>query len=240
MLYPVNMQVTGKLCLVIGGGHVALRKVSGLLACGAKVRVISPLVTDNLKEMAKTGSIELKERGYQRGDLAGAFLVFAATDNLEVQERVAAEATAQGTPLNIVDDPERCDFQVPAQVRRGKLLLTVSTGGASPALSKMIRQQLEGQFDDAYDTVARLLAAIRKVIVMPEGDSDANRLLFTRLLERGLIDIVRDWRRTELLELLGEELPKSVDVNDLLAAIENGSGRQEQTDMKTEDSANDT
>lgn len=219
MLYPLNVQLAGKRCVVIGGGHVALRKVLGLLACKAWVTLISPHVHERLADLALAGEIQLHLRPFAPGDLAGAFLVFAATDNPGVQEQVAAEAVQEDVLLNIADMPERCGFHVPAQVRRGGLLLTVSTGGASPAMSKMIRRQLEDQFDDAYDKVVSLLARVRREVVGPATDSEANRHLFTRLLELGLVDMVRGDRWSEIGALLAAELPAGIEVEPLLAGL---------------------
>jgi len=217
MLYPVNLQIAGKLCLVIGGGRVGLRKIRTLLACGAKVMVISPEVVDDIALLATEGKIELQHRRYREGDLTGVFLAFAVTDNRGVQEQVAAEAGRNGVFLNIADEPERCDFHVPAQVRRGELLLTISTGGASPALARMIREQLEEQFDGEYGDVVALFACIRDIIVDRSGNSETNRVMFERLLQAGIVALVRGSQWAQVAMLLRSELPESVDVDTLIA-----------------------
>ena len=219
MLYPVNLQIAGKLCLVIGGGKVGLRKIRTLLSCGARVMVISPEVVEGIALLATKGEIELQQRGYREGDLAGAFLAFAVTNNRRIQDQVATEARKNGVFLNIADEPTRCDFQVPAQVRRGELLLTVSTGGASPALAKLIREQLEEQFDGEYGKVISLFARIRDVIVDRPGNSEVNRVMFQRLLQAGLVDLVRGSKWELVAALLRSELPEGIDVDALITAV---------------------
>jgi len=216
MLYPVNLQIAGKLCLVVGGGRVGLRKIRTLLTCGAKVIVISPEVVDGIAQLAARGEIDLHRRGYREGDIAGAFLAFAVTNNRRVQDQVAEEADRYGVFLNIADEPGRCDFQVPAQVRRGEFLLTVSTGGASPALAKLIREQLEEQFDCEYGKVISLFARLRDVIVDRPGKSETNRVMFEKLLQAGLVDLVRSGNWDQVTLLLRRELPEEIDVEQLI------------------------
>jgi precorrin-2 dehydrogenase / sirohydrochlorin ferrochelatase len=229
MLYPVNLRIAGKSCLVIGGGNVGLRKIHALLSCGATVMVISPQVVSGIRALTEEGRVSWRRRGYLPGDLDGAFLVFAVTDNLAVQQQVAEEAERRGILLNIADDPERCDFQVPAKVRRGDLLLTVSTGGSSPALAKLIREQLEAQFDGDYGRVISLFARIRELVVDRSDKSDANRQLFVRLLDADLVSLVqtRQWARVE--EVLIDELPTGTDIVRLMAGLmgEDQSGDDE-------------
>lgn len=224
MLYPVNLRIAGKSCLVIGGGNVGLRKIHSLLSCGAAVTVISPQAVSGIRALAEEGRICLRRRGYRAGDLDGAFLVFAVTDNLAVQRQVAEEAARRNILLNIADDPGRCDFQVPAKVRRGNLLLTVSTGGGSPALAKLIREQLEAQFDGDYGRVIALFARIRELVVDRSGNSDANRQLFARLLEADLVSLVqsRQWARVE--DVLTDELPTGTDIARLISGLK-GEGQ---------------
>ena len=166
-LYPVNLKVEGRPCVIIGGGRVAARKAASLLECGARVRVISPGLDPGFGELgvfaegqaggaeagssgggagSGPGAFEHISRAYREGDLEGAFLVIAATDDNAVNRAVEAEAQKRGVLLNVVDQPEHCSFYVPSSVRRGELMLTVSTGGQLPALAKRLRRQLEEEF----------------------------------------------------------------------------------------------
>lgn len=208
--YPVNLKIAGRLCVVVGGGLVALRKIRSLLYCGARIRVISPVAVAEIRTLAQEGDIVWKERRYESGDLEGAFLVFAATNQPDVQQKVALEAREHGVLLNSADDPGACDFQVPAQVRRGDLLLTIATGGASPALAKQIRKQLQREFGPEYGIVVALLARIRDVVV-GVGSSEEHRILFRELLRQDIVEYVLqgDWQNVE--KILNRMLPPGID-----------------------------
>ncbi|HXH84952.1 MAG TPA: bifunctional precorrin-2 dehydrogenase/sirohydrochlorin ferrochelatase, partial [Candidatus Tectomicrobia bacterium] len=138
-LYPVCLRLTGRPCVVIGGGAVAERKVDGLLAAGAAVTIVSPLVTPRLARWAADGWIRHVRRAYRVGDLRGHRLAFVATDDGAVTAAVAAEARARGVWVNAADEPAHCDFALPAVLRRGALAVAVGTGGASPALAAVVR-----------------------------------------------------------------------------------------------------
>lgn len=224
ILYPVNLRISGRLCLVVGGGDVALRKIRSLLGCDALVTVISPKVVDDIRMLAEQGDINLHLRDYQTGDLAGAFLVFSATNNPGVQDRIGREAMERNILLNSADNPQRCDFQVPAKVRRGELLLTISTGGASPALSKLIREQLEEQFNDEYNKVISLFARIREVVVPSPGHSAANRTLFRELLRSEVVEFTRQGEWSRVREILAGLLPEGVDVDRLVEGLATSRG----------------
>lgn len=140
--YPVFFDLSGKRCVVVGGGAVANRKARKLLQARAEVVVISPDVMPELESMA----VEVRRRPYETGDLDGAFIAFAATSVRKVNAAVAAEAKAYGIPVNVADAPEEGDFTVPSTLRRGRLQVAVSTGGASPALARRVRARLEEVF----------------------------------------------------------------------------------------------
>lgn len=159
--YPVNLQMTGKRCAVIGGGAVAERKVGPLLKAGAVVTVFSPQVTDALSRLVQARQITHVDRPYRQGDLAGFFLAICATDDGAVNQAAAREAEARGMLLNVADAPELGNFSVPAQVVRGDLLLTVSTNGKSPALARLLRQDLEERYGEEYGLYLQLVAKIR-------------------------------------------------------------------------------
>lgn len=160
--YPVFIRLNGRLSVVIGGGRVAARKVEGLLACKARVVVISPSLVPSLEEEARQGRIILRRRCYQAGDLEGAFLVIAATGDRGTNILVQQEAEARGVLFNAVDDPELCNFIVPAVVRRGDVQIAISTGGRSPALARRLRERLEAEVEEAYGALATLLGEIRE------------------------------------------------------------------------------
>src|SRR3954470_20042365 len=137
-LYPINLRVSGRRCLVVGGGRVALGKVAGLLEAGAHVHVIAPHLID---EFGTIAGLEIEQRAYRDGDVVGHRLVVTATGDPEVNRRVFTDAEAAGIWVNAADDPDNCTFTVPARVRRGPLLVTFSTGGASPAVASWLRRR---------------------------------------------------------------------------------------------------
>lgn len=209
--YPINIRIADRLCLVIGGGSVALRKVKGLLQAGARVRVISPEVEPELQRMSELQEIEWLEREYVEGDLRGAFLAFAVTDNSGVQDIIMTEAERSAVLMNSADDPQRSDFHVPAHFRRGMMLITVSTGGGSPALAKRIREQLEDNIVPEYEAVVDLLSLIRNQVVGRNDDSARHAELFRRLLHAGVVDLLLEAKWFELQMLLLRELPDDID-----------------------------
>ena len=159
--YPVFLDLTDRPVLVVGGGPVAEGKVEGLLAAGANVTVVSPTVTPRLAGWAAAGRIEYLPRPYQDGDVAGRRLALVATDDPAVSGAVAAEGRERGIWVNAADEPARCDFILPAVIRRGRLVVAVSTGGASPAAARAIREELEGYLTDDHATLVEMAAAAR-------------------------------------------------------------------------------
>ncbi len=161
MYYPVFLNIQDKPCVVIGGGEVAERKVNILLEEGALVTVVSRDLTDELKELARRGAIQVVPRDYRSGDLKGALIAFSATDNQAVNRRVSEEGRQERVLVNVVDDPELCDFIVPSRIRRGDITIAISTSGRSPALARKIRTDLEASIGPEYDALASLLSQVR-------------------------------------------------------------------------------
>jgi len=210
-LYPVNLKICDRLCVVVGGGNVAFRKITGLLACGAVVRIVSPYVQADLKEIILERRLEWLEREYAEGDLQGAFLAFAATSDPDVQRWVKEEARKYKIILNSADDPAGSDFHIPAHLRRGKMLLTVSTGGCSPALSRQFRKWLEREIGPEYEAVVGFLAMVRDAVVGQDDDSVMHKELFQNLLDLDIVQLIREGNWFDLQMLLLQELPGDVD-----------------------------
>jgi siroheme synthase-like protein len=158
---PIYLEMDRRRCLVIGAGAVAERKVANLLEVNAAVTVISPHVSENILRWSKKQLIQLVARRYQPGDLAGAELVFAATDDGAVNAAVHQEGRMRGVWVNAADDPAHCDFILPSVLRRGDLTVAVSTAGTSPALAHTIREELELYFTEEYELLANLAAEVR-------------------------------------------------------------------------------
>ncbi len=170
-LYPVMMNLENRLAMVIGGGSVAARKISDLFEAGAVVRVISPEFVPEIIEMNRMNPnrIELVQRKYIKGDLQGAVLVFSATDNRDVNSSVYAEAEGMGILVNAVDDPPNCSFYVPSFVRRGDLIIALSTSGASPAMAGKLRRMLEDMIPCEVDNMLKVLRRGREILKTDES-----------------------------------------------------------------------
>jgi precorrin-2 dehydrogenase / sirohydrochlorin ferrochelatase len=148
--YAAFLDLRGRLCLVVGGGSIAERKVTGLLEAGARVRVVSPTLTIDLEKLACARTIEHRGRRFRRVDTRGCTLVVAATGVAEIDDAVAAAARGARALVNVVDRPASCDFILPSVLRRGELQIAVSTGGRSPALAREIRRRLESEIGEDY------------------------------------------------------------------------------------------
>ncbi len=201
--YPAFLNIAGKLCVVVGGGAVAVRKVDALLDCGAVVRVVSPKLLPKLQALARTGRLEHLPREYSEDVLAGAFLVIAAASPAEVNRRVAIHCAEKGIPVNVVDAPHLGSFIVPAKIARGPLTLAISTGGAAPALARRLCRQLEEVFDETYGVWLEELAAARARVLTEVADQKRRKAILTALSDEKLLSLLRREGR--------ESLQKSID-----------------------------
>ena len=162
--YPVYLNLTGKRCLVFGGGPVAEDKIAKLRNSGAEVSVVSPKVTPAIRDAALKGDVEWRDRHYQPGDLEGAFLGIAATDQRKVNQQIFQEAERLGVLLNVVDDPAQCTFIAPSIIQRGSVTLAISTGGASPALARKLREALTNNSALEWADLVGVLSQARQEI----------------------------------------------------------------------------
>ncbi len=169
MQFPVNLNLHGRPVLVVGGGRIALRKVEQLLMADAEVTVLSPIFVEEFTSLPVT----LVERVYESGDVDAFRLVITATGNTPVDQQIFDECEAKGIWINSADDPDRCAFTLPAALRRGDLMVTVSTGGASPALASWLRSHLELSIVPEFEEVVSRLA-IERARIHAEGESTEN------------------------------------------------------------------
>lgn len=195
--YPIVMDLTGRRCLVVGGGEIALRKAESLIEAGADVTVIAPEVDARIESLT---SIRIERRAWEPGDTAGSTLVIAATDDRSTNQAVFSEAKANGIPVNVVDDPELCSFIVPSCVRRGDLLIAVSTSGRSPSLSKRIRKELELTYGPEYAEFVALLGELRMTIKEKYADSTQREQAFERIMCGGVLELLRAGKRDQARE----------------------------------------
>lgn len=190
--YPVMLDIRGRKAVVIGGDRVAAQKAAALTASGAEVSVIGQQFCDELLQQAAHHRVKLVHKSYEPGDLAGAFVVIAATGDHQMIEAIWEETQERGQLVNIVDVPERCTFIMPSVLRRDQLTIAVSTEGASPSLAKRIRQRLEDYFPPAYGSYMRL-AALARTHLRQQGVSYEKR-----------DDFFEDYFTSPILSLLGE------------------------------------
>jgi precorrin-2 dehydrogenase/sirohydrochlorin ferrochelatase len=196
-LYPVNLRLAGRSCLVVGGGAVATQKARGLLECGAVVTVVAPEVSD---ELAGLEGVTCHRRPYARGEVVGYRLVITATDDPEVNRAVHLDGEEAGVWVNAADDPANCAFTLPSKIRQGPLLVTFATGGHSPALATWLRRRYTAEFGPEYVTLIELLAEAREELRRAGRSTEG--LDWQPALDSGMLDLIREGRLAEAKERL--------------------------------------
>ncbi len=189
-LFPINMSLQNKQCLVIGGGQVALRKVENLLMYETSITVVSPRAEDVIRELAQQGSITWHQRNFAEEDLLDVFLVFIATDDNSINQYINQLCNREGILVNAVDDPPNCDFYVPSVIRRGSLVVTVSTEGKSPLYAKKLRRKLEDTITETQGQLVDLLGEQREFIKARIADIDTRQEIFKALVELDVLDLL--------------------------------------------------
>jgi siroheme synthase-like protein len=216
-LYPVNLLLSGRSCLVVGGGRVALGKVRGLVEAGARVTVVAPDIDEGIAAMAAEGADEgaaggtvvVEQRPYRPGEVAPHRFVVAATGDPGVNQQVYDDGEATGVWVNSADDPERCSAILPARIRQGRLTVTVSTAGHSPAVASWLRARLADELGPEYDELIGLLSEAREE-VRARGHSTEG-LDWRAALDSGILDLVRAGRLEDAKERLRACLSSSSD-----------------------------
>lgn len=196
--FPVFLDLKGKRCVVVGGGRVGERKVRCLLKAGALVKVIGPELTPTLFRLKKKTKLTHISRSYRRGDLGGAFLVIAATDDRMTNERVFRQALEKRVPVNVVDDPAHSSFIVPSIVEKKDLVVAISTSGRSPAMARLVRQKLEKEIGPEYNLLLKFLGTLRKKILRLGRESKENQKIFRALSKEDLLSLIKEKRFPEL------------------------------------------
>jgi len=203
--YIACLKLTGRRCLVVGGGDVGLEKVEGLLACDGDVTLLAPDAHPELEALAAEGSIAWERRAYAGAeDLEGIFIVIAATDDSEVNIEVFDDAERRAMLVNVVDVPPLCNFILPAIVRIGPLAIAISTAGASPALAKRMKREVSELFGEEYARLAVILNDARGWAKGTLPTYQDRKEFFEGIVngEPDPVELVRDGRETELLELI--------------------------------------
>ncbi len=217
--YPVFVNLEGKKVLVVGGGRVAERKVTTLLRFGAFVSIVSQGLTDELKQLVDHNVIRHLGQDFQEAHLAGAWMVFAATDDPACNHSVSLLAQKRGLWVNAVDQPADCSFIVPAMVWQGDLCIAVSSSGKSPALAKKIRKELELQYGQVYKAFLMLMGRIRPAVLSLGLSQRENSHIFDKIVQSDILDRLSkdDWVGAK--NAFSRIFPKGIDVEEIFRDV---------------------
>jgi siroheme synthase-like protein len=202
--YPIFLDIENRSVVIIGGGNVCARKAETMMKYGARVTIVSPDFTDEIKKWARDGALQIRRKKYEESDLDGANIVIASTDDQSVNEQIAADCRRRRIPVNVVDVTPLCEFIVPAIVDKGSVHIAVSTEGKSPALARTLKEDLQRLVGPEYTEVNDLLGTLRDSAkrVLPT-DVDRKRF-FDGILAQGILDMLRDGRRREAYRAIAE------------------------------------
>lgn len=211
--YPVSLDMTDKRCVIIGGGEVAERKAERLIECGAQVVVVSRSLTPLLEGRKKARKIEHIDTDYEKKTLRGAFMVIGATDRDDVNAQVSQDALSLGILVNIVDDPDKCNFILPSLLQQGDLSIAISTGGKSPALARKIREELQQQYGPEYESLLTIMGSLRKKILAQGHASETNKSVFEALVHSDMLQAIRNGNRDLVKKIIHGTSGIDMDVN---------------------------
>ena len=198
--YPIFLNLAGRLCLVVGGGSVAVRKVPVLLEYGATVLVISPHVRDEIKHWHEQGQITWKTSNFTPDDLRGVELAFITTDNAVLNHEIAEHCRQRGILVNAVDDPLNCDFYVPAVLRRGSLAIAISTEGRSPMFAAHLRRKLEDIITEEYGEFVEVMGQLRTKIMQSGLNINERHMIFEAMINSDLLHLMLSGEKEKVKE----------------------------------------
>lgn len=214
--YPIFLELEGKEVLVVGGGRVAQRKVEGLIEYGATVHIVSRDLTEKLKDLVRGREVFHTGEAFMDKHLDGIFLVFAATDDNLLNHHISEVARKRGLLVNAVDQPEDCNFIVPAVLRKGDFSIAVSTSGKSPAFAKHIRKQLDRQFGEEYETFLILMGRLRRKVLLLGLSQQENSRIFHELVHSNILNALAQNDMDGVKVCLAKILPEDVIRKDIL------------------------
>jgi len=203
---PIFYNISGKSCLVVGGGAIAARKAELLLKAGGKLRVVALRIDERIREMADSHALEFEQREYITDDLTGVICVIAATDEMTVNREISEQAQARGIPVNVVDNPELCSFIMPSMIDRSPVQIAISTGGVSPVLARMLRSKLESCIPGAYGELAALAEEFRDPVKQGLPDVESRRRFWETVLDGKVAELIFSGRSDAARELLRQQL----------------------------------
>jgi precorrin-2 dehydrogenase / sirohydrochlorin ferrochelatase len=208
--YPLFLDITDKRCVVTGGGDVAERKVARLLDFGARVVVVGKTLTPGLEALKKEGKIGHIASEYNKAVIDDAFLIIGATDRDDINAKISRDVKEKGILVNIVDDPDKCDFILPSLIKQGDLLIAISTGGKSPAIARKLREEMEQLFGTEYQTLLEVMGQLREKLVVKGRSSDENKHLFEAVVHSDILKHIKDknWDKVRkiIYDITGEKI----------------------------------
>ncbi len=213
--YPIHLDMSGRHCVIIGGGHIALRRIVGLLEADAIITVISPQCHSDILRLAAESKLTISSRAYEGiADLKSAALVFAATDDEIVNEKISDDAKILQIPMNHLGNSKLSTFTVPAVLRRGRLIMSVSTSGASPGLAKRIRRELSECYGAEYKLYVDFLAELREWVHAEVSDEQCRAMIFHQVLKFDIIELIKLEKLHALRSWLQIMLQQELQVNE--------------------------
>ncbi|RTZ94026.1 MAG: bifunctional precorrin-2 dehydrogenase/sirohydrochlorin ferrochelatase [Deltaproteobacteria bacterium] len=221
-LYPVMLNLENRHVLVVGGGTVATRKVKGLMETGARIRVVSPEFSPEIQSLVKDGKIEGARRDFSSRDLEGVTLAFAATDDPSLNDTISEMAMSNGIPVNNITRPETCTFFVPSRIRRGDLILAISTSGRSPAMARWLRETLENQIGPEFGDLTRWMGILREFLLSNGYTNPEIKGVSEYVLHHDILQPLRSNDHEAMARILTEAFRKTLNTSPpepLLAAL---------------------
>jgi precorrin-2 dehydrogenase/sirohydrochlorin ferrochelatase len=213
--FPIFLKISGRSCLVVGGGDVGTRKVNSLLASGAYVTVVSKDISDELKELVDRGKVKYLEGAFSPDHLSGIFLCIVAIDNKSVTDKIAGICRKSGVLVNVADDPEMCDFYFPSVVSRGDLTIAISSGGTSPAMAKKLREEMEVEYGPEYESVFKVMGFLRDRLMQLGQNSTKLKNLMGKLASIPMAEIIRQGEIEKLKTEVEAVIEGEADITDI-------------------------
>ncbi|MBW1800570.1 MAG: bifunctional precorrin-2 dehydrogenase/sirohydrochlorin ferrochelatase [Deltaproteobacteria bacterium] len=213
--YPIFLDLEGKKVVVVGGGAVAQRKILTLLEYGAVVELVSRDLTPRLKQLITEKKIRQIGREFEKKHLTGAFMVIAATDDAQLNREIGMRAREKGLLINAVDQPEDCNFILPSVLKRGELVIAVSTSGRSPALAKKVRESLEKAFGSEYESLVHMMGRIRKEVLAQKRPTEDNTRIFKEIIASKILDAIKKKDVDQMARILGDILKRPYSKDDI-------------------------
>ena len=214
--YPILIELEGKKVLVIGGGNVAQRKIETFLEFGASIDVVSRELTFRLKNLVESGEIHHLGNEYSEECLKDAFLIIIATNDKQLNHEISESARKKGLLINTVDQPSDCNFIVPSIVRKGDLLIAISTSGKSPALAKKIRKEIDSQFGSEYDSLLCLMGSLRREVLQRGLSQSENKRIFNEIINSDILDALAQNNRLRIEAILKCVIPWETSLDECL------------------------